>query len=372
MKKTVLSIVASLLLGSQAYALGTDAGTDITNSATLSYKAGGVDQPDVTSNTDTFKVDKKIDMVLSTDDSTQVEVTPGQEDRITSYTFKNEGNANQKFKFEVANLPNGEEADYNTKKDNDDVNNLEIQCTYTDGSGSSQTAGWDSSFVIEIKEDTEASCEVRADIKTAADGGEDGDIMNVELKATAYKDDGSAPEEETTGADTQDSVDIVFADGESVANGANSGLGDTAADDNSTKGDTAGDGIEVARSGYIIKTPILSVNKTSCPVSDPVNNTDNPKRIPGAIVRYMFDIKNTGSSDASGVTLKDTLDSNLDLTNTKSSAKKSDEQDSCDCATEPSDDISGDTTVSGQDVEIKNIGIKSNKHTCVSFEVEIK
>ena len=368
MKKIFLSVAAILLLGSQAYALGTDAGTNISNTATLSYKAGGVDQPDVTSNEDKFVVDKKIDMVLTTDDQTQVEVTPGQQDQVTSYTFKNEGNANQKFKFEVANLANGEEADYNDKKDNDEVNNLEIKCTYTDGNGNSQTADWASSFVIEIKEDTEANCKVRADIKTAADGGEDGDIMNVELKSTAYKDDGSAPEEETTGADTQDKVDIVFADGESVKNGAKSGLGSNGG----TKGDTAGDGIDLARSGYIIKTPILTVNKTSCPVSDPVNNTDNPKRIPGAYIRYMFDIENKGTSDATSVTLKDKLNDNLDLSKTKDSAKKDENQDSCSCSNEPSNDISGDTTVSGQDVEIKNIGIKSKKHTCVSFEVEIK
>ena len=368
MKKITKAAFVSLLLANWSYALGTDAGTDISNSATLSYSAGGVAQPDVNSNTDTFKVDRKIDMVLVTKDTDQVEVTPGQQDRITQYSFTNEGNSNQKFKFEVANLNNDEEADYNTNKDSDDVNNLEIKCTYTDGNGDSQTADWASSFVIEIKEDTTADCEVRADIKSAADGGENGDIMNVELKATAYKDDGSAPIEETTGDDTQDSEDIVFADGESVANGANSGLGESGG----TKGDSAGDGVELARSGYIIKTPVLTINKSSCVISDPVNNTDKPKRIPGAIVRYMFDIENSGDSNATSVTLKDTLNDNLDLEDTKSSAKKDEDQDSCSCANEPTTDISADTTVSDQDVQIDNINISTSKHTCVSFTVEIK
>jgi len=380
MRKIVLSMAASLVLGNLAYALGTDAGTEISNSATLSYSAGGVEQEDVTSNTDKFKVDKKIDMVLSTDDTTQVEVTPGQQDRITTYSFKNEGNANQKFKFEVANLANDEEADYNDKKDSDDVQNLEIKCTYTDGDGNSQTADWASSFIIEIKEDTSADCEVRADINPPDDTpavndegkGDDGDIMNVELKATAYKDDESGPEEETDGDDTQESVDIVFADGESVANGAHSGLGDTQADDNSTKGDTAGDGIEVARSGYIISTPVLTVTKSSCVLSDPVNNTNKPKRIPGAIIRYMFDIENNGTNDATDVKLSDTLDDNLDLYNTKDSAKKDENTTSCSCDDEPSSDISDDTTVDNQDVEIEKINIESGKHSCISFEVEIK
>ena len=363
MKRVILSVTSLLALSNTLYALGTDAGTDIENTATLTYSAGGVEQPSVTSNKDSFKVDKKIDMILSTDDSTQVEVTPGQEDRITNYSFKNEGNADQKFKFEVSNLANGEEADYNDKKDSDDVKNLEIQCTYTDENGDSQTTNWESSFIIKIKEDTEASCKVRADIKSASEGGEDGDIMNVELKATAYKDDESGPEEETSEADTQDKVDVVFADGV-----ADSTLGESGG----SKGDEARDGKELARSGYIISTPILSVTKSSCPVSDPVNDTNNPKRIPGAIIRYMFDIKNDGSNDASSIKLKDTLDDNLDLGNTKESAKKSENQDSCSCDSEPTTGISDDTTVNGQDVEIQNINVQSNKHTCVSFEVEIK
>jgi len=373
---------------SAIYALGTDAGTEISNTATLSYSAGGVKQPDVDSNDDTFKVDKKIDMVLSTDDTDQIEVTPGQEDRITSYTFKNEGNANQKFKFEVANLANDQEADYDSDKDNDDVQNLEIKCTYTDGDGNEQTADWAPSFVIEIKEDTEADCEVRADINDPDDTpgeqdegyGDDGDIMNVELKATAYKDDTTA-ETETTGDDTQDTVDVVFADGESVQNGATSGLGDTASDDNSTKGDTAGDGIEVARSGYIISTPVLTVTKSSCVLSDPVNNTDKPKRIPGAIVRYLFDIKNTGTSDVEDLNISDSFDDNLDLSSTVDSVKKTESQDNaCVCTTEGTTDASGDTTVDGQDLKITNINVAAGstqdesgeKHTCVTLSVEIK
>ncbi len=380
MKKSFLAIAAVIALTNSVFALGTDAGTDISNQATLSYSAGGVAQPTVDSNTDTFKVDKKVDMVLSTTDSDQIEVTPGQQDRITNYTFKNEGNSNEYFKFEVANLANDKEADYNDKKDSDDVNNLEIKCVYTDENGDTQTADWASSFIIKVKEDTNATCQVRADINNPdstpgtndAGAGDDGDIMNVELKATAYKDDKSAPEEETTGADTQNSVDVVFADGESVQNGASSGLGETAADDNSTKGDTAGDGIDVARSGYIIKTPVLSVQKTSCPISDPVNNTTNPKRIPGAVIRYMFDIQNTGTGDVSDLNISDTLNDNFDLTNTQSSAKKDEDKDSCSCDSEPSTDISGDTTVSGQDVKITKVNVASGKHSCISIEAEIK
>jgi len=385
-----------MLLGSSgAWALGTTAGTRIDNNATLSYSAGGVLQPEVNASTndhgsaDSFVVDKKIDMILTTDETDQVSVTPGQEDRITEYTFTNEGNADQNFKFTVINLADDEEADYDDDKDNEDVredSGHEMVIEYSTDNGSS----WDElptdgivTVGHEAGTDDVIKLRVKADIPEAPTGA-DGDIMNIELRAVAYKDDKTAKEDETTGADTDtDTPDVVFADGESVANGSDAdGLGKKESDDTGHKGDVAGDGEEAARSGYIIQTPVLSVSKTSCPLSDPVNNENNPKRIPGAIIRYMFDIDNTGTGDVTDVNLTDTLSSNLILTETVSSARKTENQGTtaCDCATEPNDDISGDTSLSGNDMTIQHINVaaghaigtpEAHNHTCVSVEVEI-
>jgi hypothetical protein len=372
MKK--LAAILIVFSTSAIYALGTDANTDIDNEATLSYKAGGVKQPDVSSNTDSFKVDKKIDMILSTSDTDQVKVTPGQQDRITSFSFKNEGNSKENFKFEVANLANDQEADYDSDKDNKDVEDDMVIEYSTDDGGSWSTLPNDG--ILEVAEDDTIKLRVKADIKDSSEV-EDKDIMNIELKATAYKDDKSAKEEETTGAETQDKVDIVFADGESNSNNANSGLGDSS----NSKGDTAGDGVEVARSGYIIATPVLSVTKSSCVLSDPVNNTDNPKRIPGAKIRYLFDVNNTGTSDVSDSKLTDDFDDYLDLSNTKDSVKKTENQDdACVCTTEGKSDASGDTTIDNQKMTIEHINVAAGstqssdgeKHTCITVTVEVK
>jgi len=369
MKKIITATLVSLVATSAIYADGTDAGTDISNSATLEYSAGGVQQPTVsTLQPDVFKVDKKVDMVLTTADTDQTKVTPGQQKKITNYEFKNEGNANQFFKFEVANLAVGEEADYDTDKDNQDVSNLEIKCTYTDGNGDSKTADWASSFTIEIKKDSTANCQVRANVPSSV---HDKDIMNVELLATAVTDSTGDTAEEESSTESADTVDVVLADGV-----ADSTLGSS----DSGKGDTAKDGKEAARSGYIVVTPVLSVTKTSCVVSDPVNGTSTPKRIPGAIIRYMFDIKNTGTGDVSDLNITDNIQSELLLDNTKASAKKDENKASCSCATEPQTDISGDTTVTGQEVKITKINVEhgstqttaGENHTCVSIETEIK
>jgi len=366
MKKIITATLISLMATTAMYASGTDAGTDINNSATLEYSAGGVKQNDVqTAAPDTFKVDKKVDMVLTTTDTNQTEVTPGQEDRITNYQFKNEGNANQYFKFTVSNLTdpaaNKREADYNTDTDNQDVDNLEIKCTYTDGNGDSKTADWATSFTIEIKKDETATCQVRADIPS---GVHDKDIMNVELLATAVTDSTGDTAEEESSSESANIVDVVLADGV-----ADSTLGSS----DSGKGDAAHDGKEAARSGYRVVTPVLSVTKTSCVVSDPVNGTSTPKRIPGAIIRYMFDIENTGTGDVSDLNITDNIHTKLLTNNTKDSAKKDENKSSCSCATEPNSAIKDDTTVNGQDVKIEHISVEhGGTHTCVSIETEIK
>jgi len=377
--KKGLSIILALMLGSVgAYALGTDtnAGTVIENNATLSYSAGGVPQPSITSNVDSFTVDLKVDMVLVTNDTQHLEVTPGQEDQVRNFTFVNESNYNDmNFTFTVKDLGVGALADYNTTADNTDdthgVKNPEITCIYNNNSytGSSIT-------IQNIEEDAEINCTVSSDIRTLAEGAADGQVMVIELNATAV--DGSGQKlNESTGTDVQNGVDIVFADGEAVKNGAASGLGETGGGN----GDVAGNGEDVARSGYIISTPVLSATKSSCVISDPVNNTTNPKRIPGAVIRYLFDIKNIGTGDVNDLNLTDTFSDKLDLSDAKTTAQKTESQDDpCEC-TNTGTGISSDTTINGQEMTIEHIDVEhgrnqgdtsGEKHTCVWVEVEVK
>lgn len=58
---------------------------------------------------------------------------------------------------------------------------------------------------------------------------------------------------------------------------------------------------------------VLTVNKTSSIVSDPVNGTTNPKFIPGATARYCILVTNAGSATSTTVALTDTLPANTTL-----------------------------------------------------------
>ncbi len=343
--KTLMRLTAILLLSAAgAYAAGTAAGTEIQNSASLSYTAGGSTTETLNSNTDTFVVDRKVDFQLTNDDGDQISVLAGAQDQNTTWTLTNQGNADQNFTLESSNLADGTTA-YG------DADNLDTgdQTIYYSTDGNTWTQ-YNAGDKIEIAADANISIRVASDIPPGQSNN--GKVANIELKATAVDKDGNT-EQATSGSDNKNDVDTVLADG-------------------AGPGDGQHDAIYTAWGGYIVETPVLDLTKLSCVHDDPVNNTTNPKRIPGAHILYMFDINNTGSSDASGITLSDTLSSNLDG-GTVSDVKIDTDQSSCSCSDgADASGLTANNTGSGQNVKIENISVSQGKHTCVSFTVEIK
>ncbi|HHS93591.1 MAG TPA: hypothetical protein ENK82_09590, partial [Campylobacterales bacterium] len=58
----------------------------------------------------------------------------------------------------------------------------------------------------------------------------------------------------------------------------------------------------------------MSIVKSSCTILDPVNGAVNPKRIPGATIRFAMEVSNTGAASATNVLLSDSLSSEFDTT----------------------------------------------------------
>ena len=57
--------------------------------------------------------------------------------------------------------------------------------------------------------------------------------------------------------------------------------------------------------------PSMSLKKVSNVISDPVNLTNNPKRIPGAIIRYTITASNTNAISANEIVVNDDLTNSL-------------------------------------------------------------
>lgn len=353
--KKILSIATILALSSiSAMAAGTEVNTEVKNTATLSFSVGGVTQADVTSNEDKFVVDKKIDFLLTHDDNPKhLIVVANKEDAERSFTLTNESNSVQKYSISVSNL-SGET--YDSKTDSADMQNLEISID----NGTSWSSGPVATDSIAI--DGNLTVLVRGDV---LDSAKDGEVMNIQLEAMAVKDDGTTAEVSTTTADDKNAVDTVLAEGAGVSDYAN----------------TQFDGKYSAWAGYLVNTANIDLTKLSCVYTDGVTaDSTKAKRIPGATLVYVFDLNNTSSTTgATGITLSDTLDTSYDLSNTVASAKaKTDVTSACSCTYGSVDggnggsDISGDATLSGQDLTLSNLSVTEDSHTCVSIQVKLK
>lgn len=352
--KRVLSMATILALSSiSAMAAGTAVNTVVTNTATLSFSVGGVSQSDVTSNTNSFVVDKKIDFVLTHDDDPKhVIVVANKQDEQRSFTLTNESNDVQKYSLSVSNLRGDT---YDSKADSADMQNLEISI---DGG-----TNWSSDPVATdaVAVDGTLTVLVRGDV---LDSATDGDVMNIQLEATAVESDGTTAEVSTSAADNKDTVDTVVGEGAGVTEFAN----------------TQFDGKYSAWGGYLIHTANLSLTKLSCVWKDEVtSDLTKSKRIPGSTIVYVFDLDNTSTTtDATDINLTDTLSTDYDLAGTVASAKYiTGKNEACPCS--DGDTVGGtgadtgaDATLDNQVLTLKNLSVSKNSHTCVSVQVKLK
>jgi uncharacterized repeat protein (TIGR01451 family) len=259
-------LLSSLGVMQSAYAVGTAAGTDITNTATVNYTVGGVNQTPVDSNITTFEVDRKVDLTVTNGVATTT--TPGAANQATLYTVANTGNGTDSFTF----------APTNQAGDDFDVTNLRV---YRDNGTTPNVFDAGDTLIapatpVSFTADQSIVFFIVSDIPVGATNGQD---SVVRLTATTTS-------TETVGADNPLVVDVVFAD-------------------------TDGDGIQFDDNQYNIQAATLAVVKSVAIISDPVNGVGaDRKAIPGAVIEYSIVVTNSGAVNATAVTLSDSIPTN--------------------------------------------------------------
>ena len=283
-----LAVAAGIALAAvQAAATGTDAGTAVSNTATVDYTVGTVNQPDVTSNAANFVVDRRVLLTVAEVSNVYTDVTPGDIRQVLSFTVTNDTNATLDFQLDASQDTTGTtEAHGGT----DDFDATAVQVFVDSNSNGTYDFGVDTvAFADEIIEGGQATVFIVATIPI---GQANGNTAGLTLTATAMEPGGlntlGSLVTQTAGAETAGSVDTVFGD---------------------VAGDTDGnrDGKHSDDDAYRVVTATLAVTKTSTVISDPFNLTNNPKRIPGAVVEYCITVQNNGSADATSVVLTDVL-----------------------------------------------------------------
>lgn len=280
----------AVAMASPALAGGTLAGSSITNTATINYNVGGVAQPAV-NDSDTFVVDRRIDLTVAEQGTATTVVVPGQTNAVTAFTLTNSSNAVLDFNLAATQTAGGPASHGGT--DNFDVTGVTIyRDVNTNGTFESAT-DTAVTFIDELGIDASVPLLIVANVPL---GRATGDVANVRLTATA-REGGTASTlgaalTQTTGANTA-GMDTVFADAAGVA-------------------DSVRDAAHSDDDDYTVQTATLTLDKFSRIVSDPVNGTSNPKFIPGATVEYCISVANAaGGAAASNVAITDVLPSTL-------------------------------------------------------------
>lgn len=278
-----------------AYAAGTTAGTSITNTATVDYQVGGVAQTQQQA-TNTFTVDRKINLTVAETGNATTTVVPGQTNAVTTFSLTNTSNEVLDFALVASQLATGGTPAHGGT-DAFDVTNVRIYRDATTGTvGSWDAADTLVTYIDELAADASVTLFIVADVPGGAGSPTNGQISGVTLRATA-REGGLAGTQgaaitETTGANTA-AKDTVFADTAGVA------------------GDAARDGSHSDNDDYTVQTATLAVTKTSRVISDPFNITTNPKLIPGAVVEYCIQVANTGGAAATSVVINDPVPGQL-------------------------------------------------------------
>lgn len=289
---------------------GVSANTDITNQATLNYSIAGTGQPAIVSNTVTFKVDNKVNVVVTEVGGAPTNVAPNATGQVTTFLVTNAGNSPMDFQL-AANgaLANGQTVTLSGTLYTDSNNTAGFDAlgcqafAETNGTANYQ-GGADVNQAIRnlspVAPGNTVTVYVVCNIPSAATAT-NGNNALVSLTATAANVNtcalpagtGCVPTVATAGGDTPGTVDIVF--------------GDAAGSD-----DALTDGRHSARDVYQVAAAQISVSKTATPICDPFNGSTAPKSIPGAYIQYEITIANApGAASATLTDITDALNANV-------------------------------------------------------------
>ena len=280
------AIVVAGFAASPAFATGTAAGTVITNNVTVDYVVGGINQDDATASNQ-VTVDRKVNVTVARVDGTATSVTPGAPNQAVSFIVQNVSNDTLDFELTSLQVTTGNAAGI-TGNDGFDVT---APLAYYLDDGDNTFDGGDTAVTHLDALAPDSPVTVHVVAAAVPTGLADGAIAALTLTATAKENDnGTALGSNLTQAATNTAgEDTIFAD----AAGATDGARDAAFS---------------ATDDYVVLTATLAATKSSRVIAGAFGTG---AAIPGATVEYCITVTNSGSADATSVSISDDLPSEM-------------------------------------------------------------
>jgi uncharacterized repeat protein (TIGR01451 family) len=261
-------------------AAGTTANTSVANTVVLNWNAGAV--ANSTTDTATFVVDRLVTFTVTNETSPAltVDVLPGVTGAVPDVNV---------LAFGVYNASNTT-LDFALSALNSGVVFSSNVAVYIDSNLDRLFDAGDpiAASLDDVPADTAYYVFVVADISS---GASTPDVQNVDLQAQALTAVGGTVITASAGPWAASTLQSVLFDAAGTA-----------------AADIADDGLHSDRGYYQVTMPSLTVSKSADVISDGLGNVSpNAMAIPGATVRYVIQIDNTGSGSATGVTVVDVI-----------------------------------------------------------------
>ena len=316
--------ILAAMPATSAFAAGTEAGTAVTNTFSLSFTVGGDTQtvtPDA-DDTATFAVDRVVNLTAATT-TPAVNANPGDTTVTQTFTVTNTGNSVQAYDLDFFQQADG------TAPENFDttITSVAYEIDF-DGDGTVDSTGtytFDNGQLVatpDVGPDGVITLTVTSSVPA---GQADGSEATIALEANTLEPAnrptngidntpiGGASGSEVVGStdpNTDSGVETILVDGIGNGDGV---TGVTDAD---------GDGDHSVRSVVTVESAQVAANKTGelvsqdgsgCTLANPAVPlaTTTGAFIPGACVQYVIEVTNSGTATANGVTIGDELQTDL-------------------------------------------------------------
>lgn len=305
--------LTGVFLAGNAHAAGTAAGTSVSNTFTLDYEVGGVEQPQIDNTADPtlFTVDRVVDVTVTSQGDTTV--APNETGAELVFSVLNSGNDNQAYEFTLED-PSGDQFDagslvisyFRDTNDNgtyDEGTDTLVNANLAQGADSEDVAPDETIFVL-----------VTGNIPGTVSDGDQDDII---LIATSTN-----PQTSLDAASTATPGDVTAADtgGNTLTGEAENVFADDAGD---ATGDDADDGVHSDTGAFIVASADLTATKEVFAIAtegtaagfdcatDAAVSADE-YTIPGACVEYVIEVTNASDSsspagDATDISIGDVL-----------------------------------------------------------------
>lgn len=285
----IFMLVCGGLFGaSSSHAIGTDAGVNISNTATATFSVNGATQTPVNSNTVQTIVDELLDVVVVDANSGAVAVGAGATGAILQFTVTNNGNGNEVYRI-IA------EDDVNEGGFDPLLNQLYIESNGLPG----LQIGGDTPYVPGsgdplLAEDSALTVYVQSDMPPGLVQGDNGDIQIRAIAQTIL--------DATGGLDNPDDPlwPVPGTSYATLGDGGGTAVVGTSADINALLLRTQG--------RYQVSEAVLSIDKTAVSIVDPFGGNTI---VPGSVITYELALRVVGSGVAQSVQVSDVLPAEL-------------------------------------------------------------